>query len=239
MQRFKCCLALLLLTGSVAACSSEEAVPFELTVSPEFVHGLVPGAPTIVVATITDSTASDQPAVITATAQGASIAVEPATIRSGEVAEIFVTAEPTTTDRPITIEVTATREEEVKTASWETTVFAFEDDREPYARELLALFRAWLAENEPGLGITPTTEFAGALISPELLVVSHYCFVSDEWELQVAWHIMVPPDDWAEITLRPRNQLSPTVAFRMASQAAGMAGEPVIQEVPVPSTGTR
>ncbi|MEX1208749.1 MAG: hypothetical protein WEE36_09165 [Acidimicrobiia bacterium] len=239
MQRFKCCLGFVLLLGSIGACSSTEAVPFELTVSPEFVHGLVPGAPVIVVATITDEAATDQPAIITATAEGASVAVEPATIQSGEVAEIVINAEPTADDRPITIEVTATRGKELKSASWQTTVFAVEDDRGPYARELLALFTAWLADNEPDLGITPTTEFSGAMTSPELLVVSHYAFVSDEWELRLSWHIMVPPDDWSEITLRARDELLPTVAYRMASQRAALVGDLVIEQVDIQSPGAR
>ena len=34
------------------------------------------------------------------------------------------------------------------------------------------------------------------------LIVSHYLFFSEEWEMHVEWHIMVPPYDWAKIDLR-------------------------------------
>jgi hypothetical protein len=38
---------------------------------------------------------------------------------------------------------------------------------------------------------------------------------------------MVAPDDWAELYLRPRDELRPTRAFRVSSWSAALAGEPV------------
>ena len=35
---------------------------------------------------------------------------------------------------------------------------------------------------------------------------------------------MVAPDDWAELTIRPRDQLTPTHAFRLNSWSAAVAG---------------
>jgi len=31
------------------------------------------------------------------------------------------------------------------------------------------------------------------MVSPQWLVVSHYLFFSEEWEMHVEWHIMVAP----------------------------------------------
>ena len=57
-----------------------------------------------------------------------------------------------------------------------------------------------------------------------LLVVSHYAWFTDDAEIGLAWHIMVAPDDWAELTIRPRDQLAPTQAFRLNSWSTALAG---------------
>jgi hypothetical protein len=51
---------------------------------------------------------------------------------------------------------------------------------------------------------------------------------------------MVPPDDWADLYLRPRDEAAPTLAFRLASQAAALE-DGVIEITPtqVPAEVTR
>jgi hypothetical protein len=73
----------------------------------------------------------------------------------------------------------------------------------------------------------PESEFEGAMVAPRLLVVSHYMFTNELYELGVSWHVTVAPDDWAELYLRPRDELHPTRAFRVSSWSAALAGEPV------------
>lgn len=69
------------------------------------------------------------------------------------------------------------------------------------------------------------------MVSPQWLVVSHYLFLSPEWELHVEWHIMVAPDDWARIDLRRRFvESAPSEAFEISSLTEG--GEPHPFEVP-------
>jgi len=93
-----------------------------------------------------------------------------------------------------------------------------EDDREPYATELRDRFVAWLTLNRPELGITSETEWSGTMVSPRWLVVSHYLFFSEDWEMHVSWHIMVPPYDWARIDLRHRfDEETPSYAFEISS----------------------
>jgi hypothetical protein len=116
-----------------------------------------------------------------------------------------------------------------KVASFE--VAEGEDDRQEYATELLDKFVFWLAANHPELGITVDTVWNGTMVSPVWLVVSHYLFFSEEWELHIEWHIMVPPYDWAKIDLRHRfDELAPSYAFEISSVDAN--SEPVAIEVP-------
>jgi hypothetical protein len=54
----------------------------------------------------------------------------------------------------------------------------------------------------------------------------HYLFFSDEWEMHVAWHIMIPPYDWVRIDLRRRYvETAPSRAFEISSRSSG--AEPI------------
>lgn len=88
-----------------------------------------------------------------------------------------------------------------------------------------------LAASRPELGITAQTEWKGTMVSPVWLVVSHYCFFSEEWEVHVAWHVRVAPYDRARIDLRHRfDELEPSYAFEISSVSAD--SEPVETEPP-------
>lgn len=206
----------------LASCGNGAAASeaFTLRLSPEFVQGVIPAATSGVLVTITNDVDSDGPVVVTASADGARVTVEPGEIRQGEVAEVSVVADQAATERPLEISVTGRRGEFEQTVTRSTTLYLWEDDRRAYAGELLGVFTGWLADNQPDLGIDPDTQFGGSFVAPGLLVVSHYLYVSDDWELGLSWHVMVPPDDWAEIYLRPRTEPAPTLAFRLASQQA-------------------
>jgi len=79
-------------------------------------------------------------------------------------------------------------------------------------------FIPWLAENYPELGITEETEWVGTIVRPNIVVVMYYLFFSEEWEMGLRWHVMIPPYDFAEIYLRKRDtNLSSTHAFKIFS----------------------
>ena len=64
-----------------------------------------------------------------------------------------------------------------------------------------------------------------------LLVVSHYAWWSDEWEMTIAWHNMIAPYDWSEVCLRHRGtESSPSLAFKVDSVSGGT--EPYAIEPP-------
>lgn len=225
-----------------AACSEAEsaAVPFSIQLSPEFVQGAIPGAATGVLATVRNESPTDEPVELSASAEGAQVSIQPSRINEGDVAEVSVVPGPADAERPLQIIVIGNRGELEAEAVRSTTVMAWEDDRGEYARTLLGLFTSWLEDNEPELGIDPATEFSGSYVAPGLLVVSHYLFMSEDWELGLSWHVMVAPDDWAEIYLRPRSELTPTMAFRMQSQTAALESEAVdIQAVSPPAEVVR
>jgi hypothetical protein len=229
--------AVLAVFSLIQGCTGDGTVSeaFTLDVSPEFVQGVVPGAVTGVLVTITEEAGNGAPVVLTAVADGVQVDVEPAEIRTGEVAEVWVIAEPAAQERLIEIQITARRGETERAATRSTTVYAWEDDRGDDAARLLNIFTAWLAAEAPELGIDSDTVFSGSFVAPGLLVVSHYLYLSDEWELGLSWHVMIPPDDWSEVYLRPRTEAAPTRAFRLESQQAALDdGIIAISEVPPP-----
>jgi hypothetical protein len=182
--------------------------------------------------TITDEgEESEYPVHISATAPGAEVVIHYYDIFEGEVAEVVVIPAQASIGKRIKVTITGTRgnASDEKVASFE--VAEGEDDRQEYATELLDRFVSWLATNHPELGITEDTAWNGTMVSPVWLVVSHYLFFSEEWELHIEWHIMVPPYDWAKIDLRHRfDELAPSYAFEISSVDAN--SEPVPIEVP-------
>lgn len=212
--------------------------PLAVIVSPEHVNGVLPGSQLMLLVTRTDGGATA--ATVTATAPGATVTVQPSSIAGDEVAEVTVTPGAASSEADLVITITVAVDGATETVTRTVTVVPWEDDRREQATEILGLFTSWLAANRPELGITAETEFDGTFVAPNLLVVSHYAFFDDQWEVGVGWHVMVAPDDFAEIYLRPRSELSPTLAFRMGSwQTALSTGVYDVTEVEPPAEVTR
>jgi hypothetical protein len=192
---------------------ADENTAFHINVVPEQLNGdSIAGQHCVFLVVITDDGQESELSVsISAEAPGADVVIYHGDIFAGEVAEVVVTPARASVGKTVKVTITGNRQE--------------------YAGELLDKFVPWLAENYPELGITVDTAWNGTMVSPVWLVVSHYLFFSEEWELHIEWHIMVPPYDWAKIDLRHRfDALAPSYAFEISSLDAG--SEPVAIEVP-------
>jgi hypothetical protein len=240
------CIAAVIAIVAIAALppasgEAAENTAFHINVipeTPEEINGeyvfkySIAGQHFVFLVTITDEGQEGQlPVRISANAPGAEVVIYQQDIVEGEVAEVVVI--PTQKSIGKTIKVTITGKQgnltDKKVVSFK--VAEGEDDRQEYAEELLDRFVSWLATNHPELGITEDTAWNGTMVSPVWLVVSHYLFFSEEWELHIEWHIMMPPDDWARIDLRHRfDELQPSYAFEISSVNA--TSEPVPTEVP-------
>jgi hypothetical protein len=206
---------------------------FSINVTPEQLNGhSIAGQHCVFLVTMTDEgQESELPVSISAQAPGAEVVIYHEDIFVGEVAEVVVIPAQASIGKTIKVTITGNRDSasDEKVVSFE--VIEGEDDRQEYAEELLDRFVPWLATNHPELGITDDTEWDGTMVSPQWLVVSHYLFFSEEWEVHIAWHIMMSPDDWARIDLRHRfDELAPSCAFEISSVSA--TSEPIPMEVP-------
>jgi hypothetical protein len=198
--------------------------PFELVVHPEFVQGMYANQPVTILVAIEEEVEGGGPVELTVDSDKAEVSVVPRDISAGQVAEVTITAGPVVEEEEIGVTVSARRGETERSLTKQVIVMPGEDDREPMARDILALFLPWLEANHPEFELGPNSELDGMFVAPRLLVVSHYAFFNESYEIGIGWHIMVQPDDWADIYVRPRDDLRPTAAFRLSSWGAALEG---------------
>lgn len=155
------------------------------------------------------ATASDEMVVIT---------VHPQAISSAQVAEVIVISSEANVYQTLTVSITGEREELKQTETIIIEVVLGEDGMKSYASEMRDKFIPWLVINQPEFSITTETEWAETIVNPKIIVVMHYIFLSEDWEMYVTWHVTIPPHDWTRIYLRHRfTEARPTFAFEIPS----------------------
>jgi hypothetical protein len=188
-----------------------------------------------------------EPVHVTATAPGVDIAIEPEDIMPGQVCEVTVVPHeqeaneirpmpaqaplgPPDTYPPgdeLVVRVRGERNGFEQAQDVSINILPGEDLLLQDASIVRDRFIPYLGENYPEFGITGETEWTPTIVKPHILVVSHYLFFSEEWEMGVMWHIMIPPYDWARIYLRHRyTYMQPQYAFEIASLGAEPPEEP-------------
>lgn len=218
---------------AVLGCGFEPvpAPEFALRVIPDEIGDTIPGERCVLLVAVDDGPdASAEPVTISATADGATVHVENAAIRSGEMAEASVFVLPRFVGdesgpgepRSCSVTIRGERQGATREVTVPITITSEEDDLvAPSAREVRDLFLPWLQEHRPELGIDENTTWKGTIVVPHILVVTHYLYFSDEWEMHVFWHVMIPPYDWARIELRRRfEEESASLAFEIPSRSA-------------------
>lgn len=186
---------------------------FELIVEPTEYFPVTPGQLFVVLAS---SVGADSGIDVSASVSGAAT-VEPTRIslQPGDVAEFTVIATPESVGGTITVELTAQSGNVERTHSLNLEVVDWPDDIGPLATELRDRFVSHLEQEYPELGISGETEWTPTITKPQILVVMHYLFFSDEWEMGIIWHVTVPEHAWSRMYLRPRDQLLPTFGLEI------------------------
>jgi len=180
----------------------------------------IPGSKYCFLVVVKDGAATAAPVTIAAVATKATVVeIRPAQLVPGAVGEVWVVADPAATEVTGTVTITATRGGATKTVARSLPVFpdATMRGRVTDAQPYFDRWVGWLATAHPELGITATTTWEPVFVST-LLIVSHYSYWSEDWEMTVAWHVMIAPYDWTEVHLRRRGvDTAPTLAFRIDS----------------------
>lgn len=238
--------AVLVLVGGLAGCGwwqsddGDDAISFEVVRSPEFVNRLIPGErPLALVEVRGDAQPGPVELVATSSLDGMTVRVGPSSIAVGGVAEVWVEVPEVDQDVPFTVTVVASRGAEEVSLAIDATAVPGVDDVADTAGQIVQVFLDTMATEVPGLPATADDLMGGTPVAG-LLVVTHYVWFTPEYEVGLAWHIMVAPDDFAELYVRPRTVLAPTRAFRIGSWSTALAGGPVdVREIDPPAEVTR
>ena len=81
---------------------------------------------------------------------------------------------------------------------------------------MLDMFMNYIEANTTFTNINSSTdwEFLGTV---PILIVEHYLFRSEFWEMELSRHVMIPPYDWVQIYIRPRNANVPIWSSKIDS----------------------
>ncbi len=91
-------------------------------------------------------------------------------------------------------------------------------------------FVEWLEAEHPELGEFTGRDWVSYLTYPGILVVEHWTFLDQDWEMRICFHVTIPPYDWSMLLLRPRGQWDPILAAMRESD--GTTYEIPIDEYP-------
>ncbi len=131
--------------------------------------------------------------------------------------EVFLYPDLSHMDTCIEVEVTISSGPLVASDSALLLVWNWTASELPPVIEKRDVFVYYLASNHPELGINETTVWTPIYNCAGIIVVGHYLFQSDLWEMEVAWHEMIPPSDWVHVYLRQRQDVKPSWAGEIGS----------------------
>lgn len=159
---------------------------------------------------------------VSATTTNAEISVDNPVIKPGEVAEVNVLPDLSSINKILTITINGVRSGINQNVTIDLEVIDWEDDLGEVASEMRDKFIPWLATNHHEFDITSETEWTGTIVNPRNLVVMHYMFYSENWEIYLTWHVMIPPYDWTRMYLRSRfTDVQSSYAFEISSIQGG------------------
>lgn len=123
--------------------------------------------------------------------------------------EIFLYPNQSHLDATIEVNLTVTKNEISESSTAFVTVVNWTIPVTGEIFEMQEQFVQFLGENYPSFNINESTIWDAFGNAPMILVVSHYLFKSDCWEMELSRHVMIVPHDWVKIYLRPRNSTQP------------------------------
>jgi hypothetical protein len=115
---------------------------------------------------------------------------------------------------------------DTKTIILEVEMFDWTSDNLPNATIKRDEFVDWLEEKHPEFGTFKDKIFFAYLTYPAHLVVEHWSFLYDYWEMRICFHVTIPPYNWSQISLRKRGEIEAIFAAKRESDGA-------VYEIPI------
>ncbi|MFA6569932.1 MAG: hypothetical protein WCT77_01710 [Bacteroidota bacterium] len=77
------------------------------------------------------------------------------------------------------------------------------------ALEKLYQFRTWIIDNKSQYQNIFDEYVNSYSTYPNILIVEHYTFITEKYEIRLCYHVMIPPYDWSKLWIRSRNKMEP------------------------------
>lgn len=151
--------------------------------------------------------------------------------RDASVAEITIRPDDSAKIKNHTIMLWATHASKTTAVSLEVEMFDWEQSDTATVQAKSMEFIEWLRVNRPDITGLDDNDWFIYITYPQILIVEHWTFLNDDWEMRVCFHVMIPPDDWSMIRLRNRGTIDPLFAAKR--EYASDNGSYTIHEIPV------
>jgi len=89
----------------------------------------------------------------------------------------------------------------------------------------------WIETEHPEFGIFSGKNFYAYITYPAHLIVEHWTFLYNKWEMRICYHVTIPPYNWLMICLRPRGEFD--FVFAAKREYNGTTYEIPISDYPV------
>jgi hypothetical protein len=147
----------------------------------------IPGQKCLFLVTVEENQTciGSKPVTVSTTSPDCEVAIFPQSITFGQVAELTVMPTKANIGKNVTITLQGERQGLKQTETITVEVIKGENTLELEAASMRDKFTQWLSTTYPELGITSETTWTDTIVNPRILVVMHYIFLSEDWEMYV------------------------------------------------------
>jgi len=123
------------------------------------------------------------------------------------VAEVIVQPDNTTVDGDYVVTVEATNGQQSRYVHLKVNISYWYSGDPWYAIIKFEEFLPWLEQNHPEVGDLSLEDWWIYQTYTHILIVEHWTFLSDNWEVRLKIHATIPPHNWTKLWIRPRGVL--------------------------------
>jgi len=88
----------------------------------------------------------------------------------------------------------------------------------------------WLEVEHPEFGTFSGEDWFAYVTYPAHLIVEHWTFLYEKWEMRICYHVTIPPHNWSKVWLRPRGEVD--AVFAAKREYNGTAYEIPVEDYP-------
>ena len=118
----------------------------------------------------------------------------------------------------------------IKTVTLEIEMFDWSSNNLPEAIIKRDELISWLETEHSEFGIFTGENYFAYVTYPQHLVVEHWTFLYENWEMRICYHVMIPPYNWSKLYLRKHGEVD--AVFTAKRESDGTTYEIPITDYP-------